>query len=97
MSHRCSRSSHNSDRSPTSFDKNLRLELDVKEILRMGRVVLLTGLFQFPVCFGAHYLVFVAVESMGGIQFGQGSYAAMYLQTLAKRCFEKRWVLLKIG
>lgn len=54
------------------------LELDVKEILRMGRVVLLTGLFQFPVCFGAHYLVFVAVESMGGIQFGQGSYAAMY-------------------
>ena len=55
-----------------------RLELDVKEILRMGRVVLLTGLFQFPVCFGAHYLVFVAVESMG-LQFGAGSYAAMYL------------------
>lgn len=82
MSHRCRRSSHNSDRFGI-FYKNLRLELDVKEILRMGRVVLLTGLFQFPVCFGAHYLVFVAVESMGGIQFGQGSYAAMYLGMLA--------------
>lgn len=53
------------------------LELDVKEILRMGRVVLLTGLFQFPVCFGAQYLVFVAVES-AGLKFGSGSYAAMY-------------------
>ena len=64
------------------------LELDVKEILRMGRVVLLTGLFQllgpefskriklrFPVCFGAHYLVFAVIEG-AGLKFGSGSYAA---------------------
>jgi Kef-type K+ transport system membrane component KefB len=29
------------------------------------------------VCFGAQYLVFVAVES-AGLKFGSGSYAAMY-------------------
>lgn len=69
------------------------LELDVKEILRMGRVVLLTGLFQlldsarpgdlelsnsrprFPVCFGAHYLIFAVIEG-AGLKFGSGSYAA---------------------
>ncbi|CAK9044810.1 Glutathione-regulated potassium-efflux system protein KefC (K(+)/H(+) antiporter) [Durusdinium trenchii] len=53
------------------------LELDVKEILRMGRVVLITGVLQFPVCFGAQYLFFVAVES-AGLKLGSGSYAAMY-------------------
>lgn len=54
------------------------LELDVKEILRMGRVVLITGVLQFPVCFGAQYLFFVAVES-AGLKLGSGSYAAMHL------------------
>jgi len=28
------------------------LELDVKELLKMGKVVLCTGFFQYPVCFG---------------------------------------------
>lgn len=52
------------------------LELDVHEILRMGRVVLLTGLLQFPVCFGVHYLVFTALSAMG-LSMGSGQYAGM--------------------
>ncbi|CAJ1347786.1 unnamed protein product, partial [Effrenium voratum] len=52
------------------------LELDVKEILRMGRVVLLTGLFQFPVCLSVQYLLFTALQS-AGLSLGSG-YAAMY-------------------
>mmetsp|Transcript_19163 Transcript_19163/g.43405 ORF Transcript_19163/g.43405 Transcript_19163/m.43405 type:complete len:519 (+) Transcript_19163:161-1717(+) len=54
------------------------LELDVKEILRMGRVVLLTGLFQFPVCFGAQYVIFSGL-TLFGLSFGTGQYAAMYV------------------
>ena len=53
------------------------LELDVKEILRMGRVVLITGIFQFPVCFGAQYLAFVAFTN-AGLQLGSGAYPALY-------------------
>jgi len=54
------------------------LELDVKEILRMGRVVLLTGFFQFPVCFGAQYLIFSGLGLLG-LSFGTGEYANMYV------------------
>ncbi|CAK9073335.1 Glutathione-regulated potassium-efflux system protein KefC (K(+)/H(+) antiporter), partial [Durusdinium trenchii] len=53
------------------------LELDVHEILRMGRVVLLTGLFQFPVCFGAQYLLFTGLNAIG-LSLGTGQYAGMY-------------------
>eukprot|EP00438_Fugacium_kawagutii_P006828 Skav227026 [mRNA] locus=scaffold456:236256:249187:+ [translate_table: standard] len=53
------------------------LELDVHEILRMGRVVLLTGLFQFPVCFGAHYLIFTGLNA-AGLSMGTGDSAVMY-------------------
>jgi len=54
------------------------LELDVHEILRMGRVVLLTGFFQFPVCFGAQYLIFSGLGLLG-LSFGTGEYANMYV------------------
>jgi len=53
------------------------LELDVHEILRMGRVVLLTGLFQFPVCFGAQYLIFTGLNAIG-LSMGSGDSAVMY-------------------
>jgi len=53
------------------------LELDVHEILRMGRVVLLTGLFQFPVCFGAQYLIFTGLNALG-LSMGAGDSAVMY-------------------
>ena len=56
----------------------------------MGRVVLLTGLLQFPVCFGVgalakeaemvfsevQYLVFTALSAMG-LSMGSGQYAGM--------------------
>eukprot|EP00440_Ansanella_granifera_P023709 gb/GFBE01025751.1/.p1 GENE.gb/GFBE01025751.1/~~gb/GFBE01025751.1/.p1 ORF type:complete len:801 (+),score=204.52 gb/GFBE01025751.1/:1-2403(+) len=54
------------------------LELDVKEILKMGRVVLLTGLLQFPICAGVQILIFSAVHA-AGLSLGAGPYAAMYV------------------
>jgi len=54
------------------------LELDVRELLKMGKVVLLTGLFQFPVCAGTHFGIFTVLELLG-LTFGTGDYTTLYV------------------
>mmetsp|Transcript_37931 Transcript_37931/g.68558 ORF Transcript_37931/g.68558 Transcript_37931/m.68558 type:complete len:866 (-) Transcript_37931:205-2802(-) len=53
------------------------LELDVSELLKMGKVVLLTGALQFPICAGVQVLLFSALSS-AGLPLGTGDYAPMY-------------------
>ena len=53
------------------------LELDVKVLLKMGRVVIITGLLQFPICAGSMVAIFVGLES-AGLNFGSGKYSAVY-------------------
>jgi len=53
------------------------LELNVKELLKMGRLVLLTGALQFPLCAGVQTAIFMGLQAMG-LNFGQGDYAALY-------------------
>jgi len=54
------------------------LELDVSEILKMGKVVITTGLLQFPLCAGIMTGIFVLLQSMG-LSWGSGQYAALYV------------------
>jgi len=53
------------------------LELDVKALLKMGKVVLLTGLMQFPICAGIQIGIFMGLEA-AGVSFGSGPYASLY-------------------
>merc|ERR1719469_1411592 len=53
------------------------LELDVKALLKMGRVVIVTGLLQFPICAGVQIAIFKALESVG-FNFGSGPFASFY-------------------
>eukprot|EP00931_Biecheleriopsis_adriatica_P049456 TRINITY_DN28610_c0_g1_i1.p1 TRINITY_DN28610_c0_g1~~TRINITY_DN28610_c0_g1_i1.p1 ORF type:complete len:904 (+),score=166.38 TRINITY_DN28610_c0_g1_i1:139-2850(+) len=53
------------------------LELDVKALLNMGRVVILVGLLQFPICAGIQVAFFSALHA-AGLNLGTGQYAAMY-------------------
>lgn len=53
------------------------LELNVRELLKMGRVVLLTGVVQFPLCAGVQTAIFMGLQAIG-LNFGQGDYAALY-------------------
>jgi len=53
------------------------LDLNLSGLLRMGKVVIVTGLFQFPLCFGIMFSIFTGLEA-AGISFGEGKYAAMY-------------------
>merc|ERR1711976_837444 len=43
----------------------------------MGKVVIFTGLFQFPVCAGLMTSIFMGLES-AGLSFGSGKYATLY-------------------
>eukprot|EP00443_Scrippsiella_acuminata_P048474 CAMPEP_0115264392 /NCGR_PEP_ID=MMETSP0270-20121206/50405_1 /TAXON_ID=71861 /ORGANISM="Scrippsiella trochoidea, Strain CCMP3099" /LENGTH=781 /DNA_ID=CAMNT_0002680409 /DNA_START=152 /DNA_END=2497 /DNA_ORIENTATION=- len=54
------------------------LELDVSELLKMGKVVLTTGLLQFPLCASLMYGIFVGFEALG-VSWGSGMYAALYV------------------
>lgn len=60
------------------------LELDLHELFKMGKVVMVTGSFQFPMCFGIHLAVFTAFSSMVPGVFGPanvgpfGDYAVLY-------------------
>jgi Kef-type K+ transport system membrane component KefB len=54
------------------------LELDLHELLKMGKVVLLTGAFQFPICAGIHLGVF-SFLNFAGLDFGSGQYAVLYV------------------
>lgn len=54
------------------------LELDVSELLRMGKVVIVTGMVQFPICSGIHMGIFMAFSAMG-VSFGEGAFATQYV------------------
>mmetsp|Transcript_84690 Transcript_84690/g.132307 ORF Transcript_84690/g.132307 Transcript_84690/m.132307 type:complete len:950 (+) Transcript_84690:21-2870(+) len=54
------------------------LELDVSELLKMGKVVILTGFLQFPICAITHLVFFMVLNAIG-ISFGAGSYSVMYM------------------
>jgi len=56
------------------------LELDVSEIMKMGRVVIGTGLLQFPLCAGVMTAIFSGFEA-AGLSWGSGQYAALYVGT----------------
>ncbi|CAK0881758.1 unnamed protein product [Prorocentrum cordatum] len=53
------------------------LELNVQELLKMGKVVLLTGALQFPICAGLHICIFMGLGA-AGISFGEGDMATTY-------------------
>jgi Kef-type K+ transport system membrane component KefB len=53
------------------------LELNVKELLKMGKVVLVTGALQFPICAGLHICIFTGLAA-AGLSFGEGNMATMY-------------------
>lgn len=53
------------------------LELNVKELLKMGKVVLVTGALQFPICVGLHICIFMGLGA-AGVSFGEGDMATMY-------------------
>jgi len=53
------------------------LELNVKELLKMGKVVLVTGALQFPICAGLHIGIFMGLTA-AGLSFGEGDMATMY-------------------
>mmetsp|Transcript_137204 Transcript_137204/g.273831 ORF Transcript_137204/g.273831 Transcript_137204/m.273831 type:complete len:735 (-) Transcript_137204:239-2443(-) len=53
------------------------LELNVRELLKMGRLVLLTGALQFPICAGIQIAIFSGLQAVG-LNFGKGDYAALY-------------------
>eukprot|EP00928_Gymnodinium_smaydae_P021721 TRINITY_DN18507_c0_g1_i1.p1 TRINITY_DN18507_c0_g1~~TRINITY_DN18507_c0_g1_i1.p1 ORF type:complete len:772 (+),score=154.65 TRINITY_DN18507_c0_g1_i1:72-2387(+) len=54
------------------------LELDVTALLKLGKVVMLTGLFQFPLCAGIHVGIFMGLHH-AGLSWGVGDFAAMYV------------------
>jgi len=53
------------------------LELDVSELFKMGKVVILTGCLQFPICAGITTSLFFGMEA-AGLNFGRGKYASLY-------------------
>jgi len=54
------------------------LELDVKALLKMGPVVIFTGLLQFPTCAGLHIALLSALQAIG-ISWGEGDFALGYV------------------
>merc|ERR1740130_2357465 len=53
------------------------LELDVKQLMQMGKVVIVTGFLQFPICVGLHLVFFLALAALG-VDFGDGDHALPY-------------------
>lgn len=53
------------------------LELDVSEVPKMGRTVVVTGLFQLPLCAGFLYGILAFLDELG-MSFGEGDYAVLY-------------------
>jgi len=54
------------------------LELDLSELAKMGKVVIFTGLLQFPICAGLHIGLFTFLGEFAGLSFGNGEYATLY-------------------
>jgi len=52
------------------------LEIDLQKMFAAGRLVILAGLLQFPICAGLAYAAFAGLESLG-IHTG-GGYARLY-------------------
>eukprot|EP00928_Gymnodinium_smaydae_P018036 TRINITY_DN16870_c0_g3_i1.p1 TRINITY_DN16870_c0_g3~~TRINITY_DN16870_c0_g3_i1.p1 ORF type:complete len:820 (-),score=154.88 TRINITY_DN16870_c0_g3_i1:36-2126(-) len=53
------------------------LELDVSELLKMGKVVICTGLCQFPICVTVMFGLLKGLEALG-LSWGLGDYATFY-------------------
>ena len=53
------------------------LEIDLKKMLSAGKLVIVTGMVQFPICVGLGYLIFSGFGSLG-IQVGTGEYGTLY-------------------
>mmetsp|Transcript_89772 Transcript_89772/g.231773 ORF Transcript_89772/g.231773 Transcript_89772/m.231773 type:complete len:772 (+) Transcript_89772:92-2407(+) len=56
------------------------LELDLSELFKMGRVVITTGLLQYPFCALITWGIFILLQA-AGMNFGEGRYAALYCGT----------------
>jgi Kef-type K+ transport system membrane component KefB len=54
------------------------LEIDLKNMLRAGRLVVLTGLLQFPVSFAVAGAMFYGLMKLG-VPIGGGNYGVLYL------------------
>jgi Kef-type K+ transport system membrane component KefB len=54
------------------------LEIDAHKMLQAGRRVLIPGIVQFPLCMGAAYAAFLALEATG-LSLGAGPYARLYV------------------
>mmetsp|Transcript_20314 Transcript_20314/g.32798 ORF Transcript_20314/g.32798 Transcript_20314/m.32798 type:complete len:779 (+) Transcript_20314:1-2337(+) len=55
------------------------LELDVSELAKMGRVVVVTGMLQFPLCAGIHFGIFTLFANVFDLSFGDGEYSTFYV------------------
>ena len=53
------------------------LEIDLKKMLSAGKLVIVTGMVQFPICVGIAYLGFSGLVS-AGIDVGAGNYGTLY-------------------
>jgi Kef-type K+ transport system membrane component KefB len=54
------------------------LEIDLKKMLDAGRLVVVTGIVQFPLTVGIGLLAFWGLTALG-LSFGEGPYAVWYL------------------
>jgi len=53
------------------------LEIDLKKMAGAGRLIMIPGLLQFPICVAAAYASFAVLERLG-FDVGAGSYARLY-------------------
>ncbi len=54
------------------------LEIDLRKMLAAGRLVIVTGVLQFPVSLGLGWLVLKGLTTLG-LSFGEGAYAVLYI------------------
>jgi Kef-type K+ transport system membrane component KefB len=54
------------------------LELNIVELFKMGKVVLVTGPMQLPVCFALHFGIFLGLNAMG-LDFGASDKSVFYV------------------
>ncbi len=54
------------------------LEIDLKKMLASGKLVIITGLLQFPICVGLGYLLLSGMENFG-LALEPGSFSRIYV------------------
>lgn len=54
------------------------LEIDLRKMLESGRMVIVPGLLQFPICLGVGYLMIFLLEK-AGLRLEPGGFARLYL------------------